>query len=450
MSQARPSSMDPAARPDGLARGAGHFGEHRQTAGPVLLGHPRTTHAGLDLVFLYLILALRAVDIARLVPALLGTAGRSPRPALDLALGALFIGWSLVLCSISLRDGSLRRRGWLVATDVTVACVCLVGVVAVTQPELRASQPDAWAASVAHTSALLAGLALTRRRSRIVAAAALGICALVPLGFVPGHPEIVLTGWGNALAYPAYTLIGWVAAASLGAVAHATDEGRAAAAREAAAAEAARHRALLHDQATILDLVARGVDDPVMADALRHQAGGQARKVAAFMTDPPLSTRAPSQSDLAALAARIASDFADLRPVLSVDLAAGTVLRADVAAVVSAALTTVLHNVRKHSRADQLVVHADADERGWELTVRDDGIGFDPDTARTGYGLGELVGSAGRRVGLDVTIDSAPGEGVTVVLRGGPESTVTQPRQAAEAASTRSRPDDPLSRESPG
>lgn len=177
-----------------------------------------------------------------------------------------------------------------------------------------------------------------------------------------------------------------------------------------------------------------------MADALRRQAGVEARKVAAFMTEPPLTAVPTTETDLATLTHRVTRDFADLRPTISVDLAAGTVLGGPVAAVVGSALTTLLHNVRRHSRAEHVVVHADADENGWELTVRDDGVGFDPRAARTGYGLGELVQAACRRAGLSATIDAAPGEGTTVVLRGTLRSLAHRP----------DRPDRPGRPERPG
>ncbi len=437
----RPAPEPPQPRPNApLAGGAGVRAEEAvaraRTISRQLFPRPQTTQAGLDRVFVYIIVALRLVDMAQLVPALLGTVGRSPHPAIDLLMGAIYLSWGLVLVSLGVRDGSLRRRPWLVQVDIAIACLCLLSVLVVTPPSLRDSQWDAWGGSVAYTAALFAGMALRRRSSRFAAAGALWICALIPTGFVPGHPEIVLTGWTNSLIYPAYTAIGYIVSDYFRRVAEAADEARRVAsevaARSAASAEAARHRALLHDQATILDLVSRRIEDPALADALRRQAALEARKVAAFMTEAPLSSPTTDDTDLALLAQRITHEFADLRLDVSVDLAHGAVLRAPVAAVVGSALTTLLHNVRRHAQAEHCVVHADADERGWELLVRDDGVGFDPQGARTGYGLGELVERACRDRGLEVTVESAPGEGTTVTLRGGPDTLV--PRIAAPSA----------------
>ncbi|GAB98247.1 signal transduction histidine kinase [Kineosphaera limosa] len=389
-----------------------------------LLPRPSTTRVGLDLVFVYVIVALRIVNMAQLVPAVLGTVGRSPQPALDLMVATGFLAWSVVLITLAVRDGSLLARGWLVRVDVVVACACLLATLVTTAPELRVSTWDAWGGSVAASTALFAGIAMRTTGGRVGAAAALWLCAVIPATLVPGHPQVVLAGWTNSLIYPAYTAIGFVAADYLRRVADAADEARRvateAAGRAAAEAEAARHRALLHDQATILDLVSRRIEDPLLAEALRRQAGVEARKLAAFMTQPPLASPEVDERDLAGIVRSITAEFADLSPVVSVDLAQGTMLPEPVAATLSSALTTLLHNVRRHAHAEHCVVHADADEHGWELVVRDDGVGFDPATSLSGYGLPELVLRAGAAHGLAVTIDSAPGQGTAVTVRSGP------------------------------
>lgn len=418
-----------AGRADRAGR-AGRAGRRPAHAAPPtqrqLFPRPQTTRAGLDRVFVYIIVALRLVDLAQMIPAVLGTVGRSPAPVVDLAVGAAFLTWSLVLISLGLTDGSLRRRPWLVHVDIFFSCLCLVAVIVVTPPALRDNLWDAWGSWVGYSSALFAGMALRRPCSRVAAGLTLFACAVAPTTYLPGHPEVVFAGWTNALIYPAYTAIGYVVSDYLRRVADAADEARRVAAQAAASsaahAEAARHRTLLHDQATILELVSRRIEDPVLADALRRQAGVEARKVAAFLTQPPLTTPTGRDTDLAVLVRRVAQDFTDLRVDVSVDLADGAVLRAPIAAVVVGALTTILHNVRRHALAEHTVVHADVDEHGWELVVRDDGVGFDPQSVRTGYGLGEIVTGACRRAGLDVTVDAAPGEGTAITLRGGPQT----------------------------
>jgi signal transduction histidine kinase len=75
-----------------------------------------------------------------------------------------------------------------------------------------------------------------------------------------------------------------------------------------------------------------------------------------------------------------------------------------------------LSNVARHARACHVEVTLTAQDVDLEVTVRDDGIGFDVERLRTGLGLlgmGERAELAGGR--LD--IESAPGTGTTVRAR---------------------------------
>jgi signal transduction histidine kinase len=75
-----------------------------------------------------------------------------------------------------------------------------------------------------------------------------------------------------------------------------------------------------------------------------------------------------------------------------------------------------LTNVRRHAGADKVSVLLDYGDAGVSLRVSDDGCGFDPDAAPAGgFGL-EGMRSRAAGVGGVVTVDAAPGRGVTVLL----------------------------------
>ena len=80
------------------------------------------------------------------------------------------------------------------------------------------------------------------------------------------------------------------------------------------------------------------------------------------------------------------------------------------------ALHTLLMNVRRHASATACVVHASSTPNGWEMTVRDDGVGFDTATTPLAFGLSRQVRQACHQLGLTVAIDSAPGEGTAVSI----------------------------------
>ncbi|MBX5464979.1 MAG: hypothetical protein IRZ26_05435 [Clostridia bacterium] len=88
-----------------------------------------------------------------------------------------------------------------------------------------------------------------------------------------------------------------------------------------------------------------------------------------------------------------------------------------VAAALQAILREALVNVRKHAGAR--TVRLDWTEEGGRflLRLRDDGRGFDPERAGGGLGL-LLMRRRAREAGLELELESAPGRGCTLRLRG--------------------------------
>ncbi len=82
-------------------------------------------------------------------------------------------------------------------------------------------------------------------------------------------------------------------------------------------------------------------------------------------------------------------------------------------------LQECLRNVQKHSNATQVEVRLEGTESGLELTVQDNGQGFNPDvvSGRTAGGVGVLsMRERAELVGGHVTVESSPGNGCQVVL----------------------------------
>jgi signal transduction histidine kinase len=75
-----------------------------------------------------------------------------------------------------------------------------------------------------------------------------------------------------------------------------------------------------------------------------------------------------------------------------------------------------LNNVRKHASARRVVVRIVQRRTALLLSVRDDGIGFDPAIASSGYGSQSMRERA-QSIGARLTIASMPGRGTTVTLR---------------------------------
>jgi signal transduction histidine kinase len=78
----------------------------------------------------------------------------------------------------------------------------------------------------------------------------------------------------------------------------------------------------------------------------------------------------------------------------------------------------IIVNVAKHSSCTEAHIHFSMTESNITLTVRDNGVGFDPDAVHTGNGL-RNIRTRGQILGADVELSSAPGAGTgwTIHLR---------------------------------
>ena len=83
-----------------------------------------------------------------------------------------------------------------------------------------------------------------------------------------------------------------------------------------------------------------------------------------------------------------------------------------------------INNVVKHSGASQARIRLHASEPP-ELEVKDDGRGFDPQTARPGVGLPGMCERAAD-IGWRLTVDSAPGAGTTLRVKKTPTDEVAR------------------------
>src|ERR1700677_1365727 len=79
-------------------------------------------------------------------------------------------------------------------------------------------------------------------------------------------------------------------------------------------------------------------------------------------------------------------------------------------------VSEALHNVVKHARADVVAVEVTVHPGLLRVQVRDDGAGFDPESARAGHlGLSTMAERAAA-IGAELSVTSAPGAGTTVTV----------------------------------
>jgi signal transduction histidine kinase/sugar lactone lactonase YvrE len=101
--------------------------------------------------------------------------------------------------------------------------------------------------------------------------------------------------------------------------------------------------------------------------------------------------------------------------------ASAHLLPPDAATMVFRIVQESLSNVRRHAHATQVAVKLHQDGAACELVVSDDGVGFNVEQQRNGYGLLGMEERA-RALNGTLSIESAPGAGTAVRLRIDPAS----------------------------
>ena len=91
----------------------------------------------------------------------------------------------------------------------------------------------------------------------------------------------------------------------------------------------------------------------------------------------------------------------------------------DVRDALAGAVGEALANVAKHAHASEVVVYAEPVGDGVEVSVRDDGCGFDADAVDEGVGWRSSIRGRLAEVGGHAEVESAPGRGTEVRVRVG-------------------------------
>jgi signal transduction histidine kinase len=367
-----------------------------------------------ELALFILVLAVRSIHLIDGGITLAAGWGSYPHPGLDGGLLLLALIESVVILSLFWRRRAVQGQV-LAGVDVVFGMIALVAMVILTSGPTRTSWVN-WACPFTYGSLVIVLLACSRRTAAAVALAFAGVyLATVASSLTGGQPDLLATSLANAMAYIGLLVAGSVVFWALRRSAAEADDARAEAVTRGARLAAERERnaqhRLLHDSALqTLEMVARSTS---VDDAVRGQARSEAMTLRLALQGEPATASGGLLEDLQQLAIQFAGRG------LRVEVHdTGLESRPDQAGAraLCDATREALVNVAKHAGVDRAVVSARSTSAGVEVTVRDQGVGFDPLYPPPGFGLSQSIEGRLAEVGGTVNIWSAPGRGTRVTM----------------------------------
>ena len=268
-------------------------------------------------------------------------------------------------------------------------------VYADTRPQ---SLPWAWPAAGLVSVGIVFG-----RRAAVSAAVLLSVASFIGEGLNDGGTGF--DTWGVAASSKAglFILIALISGYIAKRLREAEAEISAARAREEVAVR-------LHDGVLqTLAVVQRRSSDPELAGLARDQERDLRDYLAGTTSKQPGLTA--SLRSAAALYERRHGGRAEV--VIADDIEE---LGTDTIEALTGAVGEALANAGKHSGAERVVVYAEPEASGVFVSVKDNGVGFDPETVEERIGLRESIRSRIESVDGRVEISSTPGRGTEVRL----------------------------------
>jgi signal transduction histidine kinase len=123
------------------------------------------------------------------------------------------------------------------------------------------------------------------------------------------------------------------------------------------------------------------------------------------------------RSDINSLLTQRADAFIGrVRVPVSLDIQGDCELTHEVKIVFYRVAQEALNNIAKHSGARQVGVHLECQSGQMRLLIKDDGLGFEPDSLPTGHMGIAIMRERANSIGASLKIESQPGLGTTVQL----------------------------------
>lgn len=359
-----------------------------------------TTSEGLHTVAALAVSAVRVEEVVQILLAS-GSIGRAANVTLDIACAAAFLTMSAVVIGTLLRRRTPRLPR-LASADVALMCLLQLAQIIYAPTDSRYSTWDAWAYGVSPATMYLLGLAYASWAASIAAGLALTACyaaAIGPSAFAQGHGVTVVSNGIGLFLGALIVRLAWNYFRRM-----ASDSDELSRIRQTEA-ESLRHT--LHDQNGVLG-TARGLAMPgELAETIDHAISLGQSVLGVRSTPNSLGAAVRTAVRESGVVTECVTSSADHAP-----------LPAESLECIGAAVRTLLINVQRHARASLVNVRAEVTRETYEVSVSDDGVGFDTTTTQYNYGLRHQVHEAMTTIGAHVEIVSSPGFGTTVIISG--------------------------------
>lgn len=365
----------------------------------------------------FFVAGMRLATLAQMAPSLLAALPALSRADHPWLTGASWILAAVMLVAIAAITLVTRRPPGVpyAVLDVAVAVALLIVGLWTVPVELRTGT---WVGfQLGYALCVSCGLSAVRSRWLwMFLLASLAVAEVVYIAPTVNGPADLTLAVSTCLTLLVLGPLAWFGCQTIVRIGTEADEARRYAAEAAKAEEERRARLAIHNGTAMMRLLVE-TDTADGNGALRSQAEVELNRMRAYLSGqtPPTVSEA---TNLAAVVTAVGAEFDDLPITVVADLAQDVALPRGLADDLAAALRSLLLNVRQHARAGRVVLHAaeDEDGTGWEVTLHDDGIGFDTSATTFGVGLREVVVEQLARSGVDVEINSIRDLGTTVTL----------------------------------
>ena len=348
----------------------------------------------------------------------------SELPVGSLVMLVIAVLWSVFMFVDVLRRGSFAASPiWLCVVDVAVAAACLV--------MMGIALPQDWRVGTWHAWPFPYGLLVAPTvpawvRSRVVSIGlGVGLGGLYVAVVLPGNWAITSTVIVNGLQFVTLATVTAIVVPIARRFARVADRDRATAVELATQLEQAKYHFHIHNVTGLLAQLSQDDTPDEIVPFLRKQAAQESNRLRHDLLDSPDEVSGSSGVTLDKVVDMSLAGFEQLPIEVRTALGRGVLLNEAETVALQSALISLLYNVQFHADAHEVVVHTDSGDDFWEVSVADDGIGFDPERTPYGFGLQRQVLDSARDNGMSVEITSAPGEGTCVVIRGRRQGSLT-------------------------